>query len=44
MTTENYLIAAAVTGVVSHLLSEIRRIGGRFNLAKKTLTDDRFLI
>ncbi|KAK6624732.1 hypothetical protein RUM44_011592 [Polyplax serrata] len=41
---EDYLVAGMVTAGLSHIVSMIRNIGGRKNLAKKTLIDQRFLI
>lgn len=42
--SEDYLVAGTVTAGLSHVVSIIRNIGGRKNLAKKTLIDQRFLI
>ncbi|XP_075215338.1 meckelin [Lycorma delicatula] len=42
--TQNYLLAAVITASVAKVLDLIRRVGGRKNLAKKTLIDERFLI
>lgn len=40
----NYLLAAIITGLVAEALVFTRKVGGRKNLAKKTLIDERFLI
>ncbi|KAG8288714.1 Meckelin [Homalodisca vitripennis] len=42
--TGNFLLAAIVTALIAKALMVIRHIGGRKNLAKKTLIDERFLI
>jgi meckelin len=41
---ESYLLAGCVTAVSCYMLGVCRKIGGRKNLAKKTLIDERFLI
>ncbi|KAJ1524437.1 hypothetical protein ONE63_010934 [Megalurothrips usitatus] len=40
----DYLLAAIVTGLVAQVIVFLRKVGGRKNLAKKTLIDERFLI
>ncbi|RZF41616.1 hypothetical protein LSTR_LSTR000330 [Laodelphax striatellus] len=42
--SQNYLLAAIVTGASAAIISLVRKIGGKKNLAKKTLIDERFLI
>lgn len=42
--SQDYLVAGIVTAAINHLLAMIRDLGGRKNLAKKTLIDERFLI
>ncbi|XP_067004734.2 meckelin [Anabrus simplex] len=41
---QDYLIAIIVTALVAKLLVHVRKVGGRRNLARKTLIDERFLI
>ncbi|PIK39447.1 putative meckelin [Apostichopus japonicus] len=41
---QNYLLAGIVTYIISIVLSMLRSSFGRYNLAKKTLVDERFLI
>ncbi|KAJ8042251.1 Meckelin [Holothuria leucospilota] len=41
---QNYLMAGIVTFIASMFVSKIRGSLGRYNLAKKTLVDERFLI
>ncbi|KAJ4448147.1 hypothetical protein ANN_10160, partial [Periplaneta americana] len=40
----DFLLAAIVTAFFAKILVIIRRVGGRNNLAKKTLIDERFLV
>ncbi|XP_054290013.1 meckelin-like [Macrosteles quadrilineatus] len=42
--TGDFLLAAIITALLAKVLMVIRHIGGRRNLAKKTLIDERFLI
>ncbi|KAK7873573.1 hypothetical protein R5R35_009277 [Gryllus longicercus] len=42
--TQDYLLAAILTGAISQILVTVRIIGGKRNLARKTLIDERFLI
>ncbi|PSN51036.1 hypothetical protein C0J52_15421 [Blattella germanica] len=40
----DFLLAAVVTAFCAKILVIVRRVGGRTNLAKKTLIDERFLV
>lgn len=41
---QDFLMAGIVTASIAYIMAMIRNVGGRKNLATKTLIDERFLI